>query len=894
MPARSGSQRVQLDRAASGPLATTASAPRAAALVVACLLCYTLLEAGLGVWWFLQLGTVGPCQKDNEGSWSIGIFKGPSPLQLQPLELHEPRQDTSVAWPVANPVLTCASVGDSPSNFVADPFLLQRDQKLYMFYETKSTEQQKGQIGVAVSSDGGMTFQHQAVVLDLAWHLSYPFVFEHNGQVYMLPEASGSGRLSLYRATDFPLAWQEDRLLLPRPLIDASLVEWGGRWYLLGSDHTRPGAMKNGHLEVWHAASPLGPWEPHPANPVANGARAAGFRNAGRLVKHGGRLYRFGQDCGATYGHRLVAFEVTKLSPTEFEQHPIEHNISGLSGHRKPSWNSERHHHIDVQQLPSGEWIAAIDGDRVASGPISRRAILTVVRIVVPWILLAGVWMAVSISMTHSPAFRRWAISGGLVSAPAVGREPRSPMRTGILLHSSLMRRMQLGQLSRKKARSLLELDVECAAPLLSGDSGEAGAVDGVVLAAVEKLGDKQQQQQTLSPTSSNASKLAQQAAMEEGRLGKAAQIKSPPGGTTLQYRVTRSMSTRGSGGAISPPPLSGMSRAGSLARSGSARAQQQAARRRRCVPLRLQLGTFGMAFLAVAALLGLVGLYGYVAPFLETSKPFTVDGQFSQFTLLCMSYEARMSTLRHFVRHYSRCPSVSDIVLVWNKGKPPVPERDFDSAVPVRVRLEALNSLNNRFRQDPLIRNRAVLSLDDDIMVPCSDLERGFATWRMQPAKMVGFYPRLIEGTPLEFRGERYSIERSMYNAVLTGAAFLDTWTALPAYWADAVAPARAEVDRVFNGEDLLMNFVLANASLAAGSRDAVEFTRPTRRLDISKLSGVGISHNWNGFIEATQDYLANFTATFGGVPLQTHNFNWGHFSPPFCAITSLGCVYL
>jgi hypothetical protein len=38
-----------------------------------------------------------------------------------------------------------------------------------------------------------------------------------------------------------------------------------------------------------------------------------------------------------------------------------------------------------------------------------------------------------------------------------------------------------------------------------------------------------------------------------------------------------------------------------------------------------------------------------------------------------------------------------------------------------------------------------------------------------------------------------RYSIERSRYNAVLTGAAFLDTQTALPAYWADEVAPARA-----------------------------------------------------------------------------------------------------
>ena len=38
-----------------------------------------------------------------------------------------------------------------------------------------------------------------------------------------------------------------------------------------------------------------------------------------------------------------------------------------------------------------------------------------------------------------------------------------------------------------------------------------------------------------------------------------------------------------------------------------------------------------------------------------------------------------------------------------------------------------------------------------------------------------------------------RYAVERERYNAVLTGAAFLDADTALPAYWAPAVAPARA-----------------------------------------------------------------------------------------------------
>lgn len=33
--------------------------------------------------------------------------------------------DDSASWPVANPVVTCASVSDAgfPSNFVADPFL---------------------------------------------------------------------------------------------------------------------------------------------------------------------------------------------------------------------------------------------------------------------------------------------------------------------------------------------------------------------------------------------------------------------------------------------------------------------------------------------------------------------------------------------------------------------------------------------------------------------------------------------------------------------------------------------------------------------------------------------------------------------------------------------------
>lgn len=58
-------------------------------------------------------------------------------------------------------------------------------------------------------------------------------------------------------------------------------------------------------LELFVADSPLGPWQPHPLSPVQRQGRAAGARMAGRLALHNGRLHRFGQDCGQTYGHRV-------------------------------------------------------------------------------------------------------------------------------------------------------------------------------------------------------------------------------------------------------------------------------------------------------------------------------------------------------------------------------------------------------------------------------------------------------------------------------------------------------------------------------------------------------------------------------------------------------------
>ncbi len=51
-------------------------------------------------------------------------------------------------------------------------------------------------------------------VLERDHHLSYPFVFEHEGAIYMLPETGEAGRIELHRAVEFPDHWELDRVLL--------------------------------------------------------------------------------------------------------------------------------------------------------------------------------------------------------------------------------------------------------------------------------------------------------------------------------------------------------------------------------------------------------------------------------------------------------------------------------------------------------------------------------------------------------------------------------------------------------------------------------------------------------------------------------------------------------
>ena len=297
--------------------------------------CRTMRAAAGGV---LVLALVGVQCSDPPREWSIGLYRGESPLDLVP------------AGP--NPVLTAADLGID-ATFVADPFLLRRDGRLFLFFEAWRRGSGQGDLCWA-ERDAAGAWRYSGVALDEPFHLSYPFVFEHEGEVFMIPESRSQRDVRLYAARPFPGRFELRRVLLSgERYADTSLVRWQGRFYLFTS-------TDNGTLELFHASALEGPYHPHPRSPVISGDDCAA-RPGGRPIVWQGRVLRFAQCDRPVYGVSVRAFEVTELSPSGYAERPAGRDplLTG-SG---VGWNAGGMHHLDPLVDARGV-LAAVDGWR--------------------------------------------------------------------------------------------------------------------------------------------------------------------------------------------------------------------------------------------------------------------------------------------------------------------------------------------------------------------------------------------------------------------------------------------------------------------------------------------------------------------------------------------------
>jgi hypothetical protein len=205
---------------------------------------------------------------------------------------------------------------DDGRRYYADPFAFEHRGRYFLFVEEYPHHGGKGLISVAEFDAAGRPSTPR-VVLEEPHHLSYPQVFARGDDILMLPEAGASNALTLYRAERFPDVWRPHaELIEERALFDATLLEHGGKLWLLASERDGAGSTSD-MLVAFHADRLEGPWTPHRANPILIDRAAA--RPGGAFVRVGRRIVRPVQDGTEGYGGGLGLSDLVRLDKQAVE-----------------------------------------------------------------------------------------------------------------------------------------------------------------------------------------------------------------------------------------------------------------------------------------------------------------------------------------------------------------------------------------------------------------------------------------------------------------------------------------------------------------------------------------------------------------------------------------------
>jgi hypothetical protein len=232
--------------------------------------------------------------------------------------LHERSGISVIAGKWNGPRPWRAATASLRGRYWADPFVYTRGGRTFCFVEELDPRTNRGHIAAleVVSS----RLVEIGVALREPFHLSFPFVFEHQGELYMCPETSAAREVRVYRCLEFPLRWQLAEVLMRGvSAADPLLFEKSGRWWLLANIDEAETGDHCSELYLFSADSPLSTrWTPHPQNPLL--VDSIGGRNGG-LIVDGEKHYRLGQCQGFDrYGESLRVYEIKQLSSERYTE----------------------------------------------------------------------------------------------------------------------------------------------------------------------------------------------------------------------------------------------------------------------------------------------------------------------------------------------------------------------------------------------------------------------------------------------------------------------------------------------------------------------------------------------------------------------------------------------
>lgn len=236
--------------------------------------------------------------------------------------------------------------------FFADPFVAEIDGGKYIFAENYSYEREKGVISYIKYPDDFKNGEfHHAYEEDI--HMSYPYMFTHDNNVYCTPEIHESNEVKLYRI-ERPDKWITETTLVDGiQAVEPTVIHHGDYWWLffMRSENLYDSERyQHTKLFLYYSSNLFHGWEPHYNNPVKTDIRSS--RPAGSPFRMRGDLFRPTQYCVGEYGKKITLNKITELNPDSFNEEIIG-EITPTNPYPKGT------HH-----LSTGDKITAIDGKR--------------------------------------------------------------------------------------------------------------------------------------------------------------------------------------------------------------------------------------------------------------------------------------------------------------------------------------------------------------------------------------------------------------------------------------------------------------------------------------------------------------------------------------------------
>jgi hypothetical protein len=201
----------------------------------------------------------------------------------------------------------------------ADPHVVYKNNKYYIFIEEMLFSENRGWISVIEMDESG-NYTIPKKVLEKDTHLSYPFLIEDNGNIYMLPETKKSRSIEIYKSIEFPNKWKLERVIMDNVVaVDPTILKFENKYWLFVNKTQNEGASAHDELYIYYSESLLSNnWSSHPENPVISDVKKA--RPAGRPFLYKDKIYRPSQNCSNHYGYGLKINRIDILTEKSYSE----------------------------------------------------------------------------------------------------------------------------------------------------------------------------------------------------------------------------------------------------------------------------------------------------------------------------------------------------------------------------------------------------------------------------------------------------------------------------------------------------------------------------------------------------------------------------------------------